>query len=212
MSGRSWNERFAVIDFETTGLSPNQGDRAIEIGIVMMENHRVVDSYQSLINPKMLLSAFITDFTGITNEMVAGAPTAEVVIPAALSFVGDAHLVAHNASFDKRFWSAEMARLGRSGEHSFLCTMLMARRLYPWAPNHKLGTLAALHRIIANGRHHRALADAEMTAELLSRMQRDLCRLYLGEAVSAAFLYQYQRIKRAIAKSVQQADHQLVVL
>jgi DNA polymerase III subunit epsilon len=200
-------DRFAVIDFETTGLSPNHGDRAIEIGVVMLENHRVVDTYQSLINPRMPLPAFITSFTGITNAMVADAPFAEDVLPAALAFVGNARLVAHNASFDKRFWCAEIDRIGRRSEHAFLCTMLLARRLYPWAPNHKLGTLAELHQIIASGRHHRALADAEMTAELLSRMQRDLRGLYLEEPVSAAFLDRYQRIKRAVARSLPQSHH-----
>jgi DNA polymerase III subunit epsilon len=197
-------DRYAVIDFETTGLSPNYGDRAIEIAVVIMENGRAVDAYQSLINPGMQLPAFITSFTGITDAMLASAPPAETVLPQALEFVGRAQLVAHNASFDKRFWSAEIARIGRRSEHAFLCTMLLARRLYPWAPNHKLGTLAELHRIIASGRHHRALADAEMTAALLTCIQRDLRGLYLGESVSAAFLDQYQRIKRAIARSVPQ--------
>jgi DNA polymerase III subunit epsilon len=202
MSRRSATDRFAVIDFETTGLSPTQGDRAIEIGVVMLEGYRVVDTYQSLINPGMSLPAFISAYTGITNEMVAGAPPAEVVMSEVLEFVGDTRLVAHNAAFDRRFWSAEVEGLGRRAGHEFLCTLLLARRLYPWAPNHRLGTLAEVHRIVANGRHHRALADAEMTAELFSRIQQDLRGLYQEEVVTAAFLDRYQRLQRAAARSV----------
>jgi DNA polymerase-3 subunit epsilon len=202
MSGRSARDRFAVIDFETTGLSPTQGDRAIEIGVVMLEGGRVVDTYQSLINPGMRLPEFIIGFTGITNEMVAGAPPAETVMPEVLEFVGDTHLVAHNAAFDRRFWGAEIEGVGRNAEHPFLCTLLLARRLYPWAPNHRLGTLAELHRIIANGRHHRALADAQMTAELFSRIQRDLGGLYGQEVISTAFLDRYQRLQRALVRAM----------
>jgi DNA polymerase III subunit epsilon len=202
MQRRRASDRFAVIDFETTGLSPTHGDRAIEIGVVMLEGNRVIDTYQSLINPGMPLPAFITAYTGITNPMVAGAPPAEVVMPQVLEFVGDCHLVAHNAAFDRRFWSAEVERLGRPTEHPFLCTLLLARRLYPWAPNHRLGTLAELHRIVANGRHHRALADAEMTAELFARIRRDLCELYRDDVVSQQFLGRYQRLQRAIARAM----------
>jgi DNA polymerase-3 subunit epsilon len=201
---RTAPERYAVVDFETTGLSPVHGDRAIEFAVVLMEDGRAIDAYQSLINPGARLPAFITAFTGITDAMVATAPPAAVVLPQALAFVGQAQLVAHNASFDKRFWCAEMARIGRHAEDAFLCTLLLSRRLYPWAPNHRLGTLAELHRIIASGRHHRALADAEMTAELLSRIQCDLRGLYRGEAATAAFLARYQRFKRTLALSVPQ--------
>jgi DNA polymerase III subunit epsilon len=202
MSRRNAYDRFAVIDFETTGLSPAQGDRAIEIGIVMLEGSRVAGTYQSLINPGMPLPAFITTYTGITNTMVTAAPPAAAVMPEVLEFVGNAHLVAHNAAFDRRFWGAEVERLGRQAEHPFLCTLLMARRLYPWAPNHRLGTLAELHRIVASGRHHRALADAEMTAALFARMRRDLCELYRDDDVSEVFLGRYQRLQRATARAM----------
>jgi DNA polymerase III subunit epsilon len=194
--------RYAVIDFETTGLNPHYGDRPIEIGIVLVENESVVDSYASLMNPGQPISPFITSFTGISNDMVKRAPRVDAVMKEALRFVGSARLVAHNASFDRKFWISEAARVGRAGEAPFLCTMLLARRLYPWAPNHQLGTLAKLHRIIAKGRHHRALADAGMTADLLTTMLHDLRRLYRGELVSESFLEKYQRIKKALAKSV----------
>jgi DNA polymerase-3 subunit epsilon len=119
-------------------------------------------------------------------------------------FVGDATLVAHNASFDKKFWQHELARIGRAPRSDFLCTVLIARRLYPWAPNHKLATLVHLHHIQVEGRHHRALADADMTAKLLLQMQTDLAALYAGhtEPVAApAFLAQYQKTAKAQVKA-----------
>jgi DNA polymerase-3 subunit epsilon len=112
-------------------------------------------------------------------------------------FVGTTPLVAHNAAFDRRFWQDELARIGLDPASDFLCTVLIARRLYPWAPDHKLATLVDLHRLPVDGRHHRALADAGMTAHLFLRMQRDLAALYAGEAVDAAFLRRYQATVKA---------------
>ena len=177
--------RIAVIDFETTGLSPNMGDRATEVAIVMMEDGDVVDRFQSLMNAGVRINSFIESFTGISNEMIAEAPPAEEVMADASRFVGDAPLVAHNASFDSRFWAAELTRVGwRSGAAPsnqyapFACTMLLSRRLYPEAMSFRLGSLAAFHDLSFASRAHRAMADAEVTAALLARIQRDLERRY----------------------------------
>jgi DNA polymerase III subunit epsilon len=86
--------RIAVIDFETTGLSPAQGDRATEVAIVMVEGGEVVGRFQSLMNAGVRISAFIESFTGISNAMVAGAPPAADVMAEASRFVGDAPMVA----------------------------------------------------------------------------------------------------------------------
>ena len=88
-----------VLDFETTGLSPQYGDRAIEIGAVLIENNRVTDRFQSLMNPGFRISSFITAYTGINNNMVKAAPPCEEVMEQFAEFVGDHPLVAHNASF-----------------------------------------------------------------------------------------------------------------
>jgi len=167
----------AVIDFETTGLSPAMGDRATEVAIVLVEGGKVVDRFQSLMNAGVRIPAFITGLTGITNAMVAGAPDAATVMADANRFVGNAPLVAHNASFDRKFWEAELGRAGQRASQPFACTMLVARRLYPQAPSHKLGVLVDYHRLPKAGRAHRALADAEMAASLLGQIQHDLrCR------------------------------------
>jgi DNA polymerase-3 subunit epsilon len=164
----------AVIDFETTGLSPALGDRATEVAIVLVEGGRVVDRFQSLMNAGVRIPSFITQLTGITNAMLAGAPDAAQVMADASRFVGDTPMVAHNASFDRKFWVAELQRLGLPAPQPYACTLLVSRRLYPQAPNHKLGSLVDFHRLPRGGAAHRALADAEMAAALLGQIQRDL--------------------------------------
>ncbi len=164
----------AVIDFETTGLSPTQGDRATEVAIVLVRDDRVVGRFQSLMNAGVRVSAFIEAYTGISNAMLADAPPAHEVMAEAARFVGDAPMVAHNASFDRRFWEAELSRLGLPARQPFACTMLVSRRLYPQAPSHKLGTLVDFHGLPRTGQAHRALADAEMAAALLGRIRHDL--------------------------------------
>lgn len=193
--------RYAVIDFETTGLSPNGGDRAIEIGAVIVEQGRIVDSHQTFIDPGVPIPPFITSLTGITSKMVAGAPKPRHAFEEILRFVDRSCLVAHNASFDRRFWESELCQAGLGGGQPFLCTMLMSRRLYPWADNHRLETLVELHGIKSPGRHHRALADATMTAELFKTIQRDITSLYDGEVINSAFLTKYQRLPKAKAKA-----------
>jgi DNA polymerase-3 subunit epsilon len=195
----------AVIDFETTGLSPTMGDRATEIAIVLLEGTRVVGRFQSLMNAGVRISAFIESYTGISNEMIRTAPPAEEVMREAERFVQGAPMVAHNASFDQRFWSAELNRLGGTvkTDHSFACTMLLSRRLYPQAGSYRLGSLAALHSIAPAGRAHRAMADAEVAAALLSRIQGDIQRQYEVDDAPHDLLVKLQRCQRkALPKAI----------
>ena len=189
--------RIAVIDFETTGISPAMGDRATEVAIVMMEGERVVDRFQSLMNAGVRIPAFITQLTGITNAMVAAAPPAAAVMSEARRFVGDAPMVAHNAAFDRKFWMDELARAGLDAPQAFACTVRLSRRLYPQAPSHKLGTLADYHRLPRTGQAHRALADAEMAAALLARIQTDLRASYRVAEPTHALLMALQTWPRA---------------
>lgn len=168
----------AVIDFETTGISPDAGARATEIAAVLVRDGRVVGRYQSLMNAGAWVSPFIEQLTGITNEMVRAAPPAAKVMREVADFVGAHPMVAHNASFDCRFWDAELGRIRRARVHAFACTMLLARRIYPEAPNHKLGTLVEFAGLPVAGRHHRALADAEMAASLLLKLEQELERRF----------------------------------
>ena len=188
-------ETLAVIDFETTGLSPQEGARATEIAAIVLQDGNIVRRYQSLMNAGVRIPYFITDLTGITNEMVRKAPPAAKVMQEVADFVGDLPLVAHNASFDRKFWEAELARVRRASQHAFACTMLTARRLYPTAPNHKLGTLAAFAHLPDTGKAHRAMADAEMTAHLLCHMEATLVERVKIPHLSHAILRALQRAK-----------------
>lgn len=187
----------AVIDFETTGMSPETGGRATEVAIVLLEDGQVVDRYQSLMNAGVWIPPFITQLTGITNAMVRDAPPAAEVMREAARFVGDAPMVAHNASFDRKFWQGELARLELAAPQPFACTVLLSRRLYPQAPNHKLGTLVDFHGLPRTGQAHRALADAEMAAALLGRIQQDLREQHGVPQPDHALLVGLQNCNRA---------------
>ena len=187
----------AVIDFETTGMSPGQGARATEVAIVLLEQGRVVDRFQSLMQTGAWVSPFITELTGITNQMLRTAPPAAEVMRDAARFVGDAPMVAHNASFDSKFWQAELELAGEAAPHAFACTVLLSRRIYPQAPSHSLGNLARYLQLPSTGRAHRALADAEMAAALLARMQQDLCARHALPWPEHDLLMQLQRCTKA---------------
>jgi DNA polymerase-3 subunit epsilon len=187
----------AVIDFETTGLSPAMGDRATEVAIVLVEDGRMVDRFQSLMNAGQRIPAFIEALTGISNAMLAAAPSAASVMADACRFVGGAPMLAHNAAFDRRFWQAELTLAGQTADHAFACSLLLSRRLYPQAPSHKLGALVDYHRLPKTGRAHRALADAEMAAALLGQIQTDLRRRHGVARADHAVLMALQRCSKA---------------
>lgn len=189
-------ETVAVLDFETTGLSPACGDRPTEIAIVLVRDGRIVDRFQSLMNPGRWIPYEVTSLTGITNDMVAEAPPVAKVMREAARFVGAIPIVAHNASFDSRFWKAELDHLSLPAGLPFACTMLLSRRLYPRLPNHRLGTLVDLLHLPKAARAHRALADAEMTSHLWCRITRDVMDIHgIGNA-SHDMLTRVQRASR----------------
>jgi len=101
------NDSVIVLDFETTGLSPQYGDRAIEIGAVLIEDNMTIERFQGLMDPGFRISSFIESYTGISNDMLKNAPPREEVMEQFAEFVGDYPLVAHNASFDRKFLDAE---------------------------------------------------------------------------------------------------------
>jgi DNA polymerase III subunit epsilon len=192
----------AVIDFETTGMSPAQGARATEIAAVLVEDGQIVGRFQSLMNSGAWIPPFIEQLTGISNAMLQAAPPARAVMHELLQFTRGCPLVAHNAAFDRGFWAAEAALAGADPDpaHQFACTLLLSRRLYPQAPNHRLGTLARFHHLPDHGRAHRALADALTTAQLLLRLQADVATRFAdtlaGRPVDHALLCQLQRMPR----------------
>jgi len=163
-----------ILDFETTGLSPDNGDRAIEIGAVKLENGVVTEHFQELMNPGRPVSAFIEDYTGISNAMLSTAAPCHEVMARFADFIQGQNLVAHNASFDKRFLDSELKRISSGYDGQFTCSLLLSRRLNQDAPNHKLGTLVNYKGIASNGNFHRALYDSQMTAKLWLAMLDDI--------------------------------------
>jgi DNA polymerase III subunit epsilon len=168
------NYSVVVLDFETTGLSPDCGDRTIEVGAVLVQENKITDRFQSLMNPGKRVSGFIEQYTGITNQMLRDAPPVAEVMGRFADFIGLHHLVAHNASFDRRFLDAELRRISLTRRQEFACSMLISRRLNPDAPSHSLETLVRYKKLSTDGVFHRALADAEMTAHLWMGMIGEL--------------------------------------
>lgn len=196
----------AVIDFETTGMTPAQGARATEVAIVLLDGAQVLDRFSSLMYTGVPIEPFVERLTGISNDLLEDAPPAAEVMRRAAQFVGQCPMVAHNAAFDSKFWQAELALAGLSAPQPFACTVLLSRRVYPDAPSHKLGNLVAHLGLARAARAHRALADAEMTAALLARLQADLAQRYQARWPSHTQLMALQRCKpQAMARHLQAA-------
>ncbi|TDF85822.1 PolC-type DNA polymerase III [Pseudomonas sp. H9] len=189
-------ERIAVIDFETTGISPGVNCRATEVAVVMLERGRIVERYQSLMNAGLPVPAFVAGLTGITTAMLRTAPPIAQVMSEVAEFVGDTPMLAHNASFDQKFWDYELAQIGRARSQRFACSMLLARRLMPAAPNHKLGTLTRWAGLPDTGTAHRAMADAEMAANLAQHLAGQLRKQGVN-AVSHQLFCSLQKVPAA---------------
>jgi ATP-dependent DNA helicase DinG len=161
------NNKFVVIDLETTGNSPKKGDKIIQFAAVVIENGKIVDRFSSLINPKMKIPIFIEELTGINDEMVINAPYFEELAGKIQTLLEDAYFVAHNVLFDLSFLQEELLYANQDGFYgSVIDTVEMARFLFPTIDSYKLNDLANLLGFSHN-RPHQADSDAEVTAELL---------------------------------------------
>ncbi len=164
---------FTVIDVETTGLSALK-NRIIEIGMVRVERLKIVSRFHSLVNPHTYIPAFITQFTSISNDDVKDAPAFEDLADRILEFCQDSVLTAHNLPFDYSFLSSEFSICGYHLPHfDTLCTLKLARRVFPFLKSRSLGSVA-IHLKIKNPEAHRALSDAETTARILIKLIRYL--------------------------------------
>jgi DNA polymerase-3 subunit epsilon len=187
-----------MLDFETTGLSPEAGDRITEVAALRIAGGRVVERYVSLVNCGVRIPPFIVQYTGITQEMVDNAPPADIVVPQLIDFIGADPLAAHNASFDEKFLMAEGALLGHACRHSALvCSLKLARRVFPGLSSYKLGQLSRALGIAFSSRAHRAEADAEVAAEVLLHIGRHLDRSYGVGRVEPDLLLSINRLAAA---------------
>jgi DNA polymerase III subunit alpha, Gram-positive type len=157
---------FVVFDLETTGAK-TPPCRVTEIGAYRIKNGQITEEFQTLVNPETTIPPFITQLTGISNQMVRRAPKFAEIAADFLDFIGDSVLVAHNAHFDIRFLNHEISRIYadyRVANHH-LCTVQLSRKLLPDIANHRLHTVAEYYSIIIKNRH-RASDDAFATARI----------------------------------------------
>ena len=159
------NRLYVVLDVETTGGKAGT-DRITEIGAVKLQAGEVLDTFNTLINPERHIPSFISRLTGISNAMVEGAPKFADIATQLTEFLQGAVFVAHNAKFDYGFIRSEFARCEILFDMPQLCTVVNMRRYYPSLASYSLGKLCAEFDIKLTN-HHRALADATATVELL---------------------------------------------
>lgn len=162
---------YTAVDIETTGLNPASCE-IIEISAVKVRDGQVVETFSQLVKPVCPVDGFISDLTGITNEMLADQPDISEVYPRFHVFLGDDLILGHNVSFDISFLNAANLALGGPG---LLCdyvdTLRVSRRLFPEMPHHRLSDLVCRCGI-QNDQEHRALSDAMATKECYDYMLR----------------------------------------
>ena len=167
--GQSFDDEYVVFDIETTGLNKEKC-KIIEIGAVKIRNREIVDRYSTFIDPGEKLSDEIVDLTNITDDMLEGQRPIETVLPEFLDFVGDDVLVAHNASFDTGFVRIKAEELGiEYRKNTILDTLELSRTLLKELKKHKLDVVAKHLGVSLEG-HHRAVNDAEATAEIFLKL------------------------------------------
>jgi DNA polymerase-3 subunit epsilon len=159
---------YAIIDLETTGGQPAQ-DRITEIAIFIHDGEKVIDQYETLLNPGRSIPFFITQLTGISDDMVRDAPKFHEVARKVVEMTEGCVFVAHNVRFDYSFLKKEFADLGYNYSRKTLCTVRLSRSLMPGQPSYSLGKLCQNIGIPLNGRH-RAAGDAAATAILFDRL------------------------------------------
>jgi len=189
----------AAVNTETTGLEPSAGDEIIQIGAVRALNGRLLrqEAIDQIIDPRIPLKPAGIPIHGITEDMVRGQPTIDVVLPVFHEFCADTVLVAHNAAFDMRFLQLKEARTGLKFDQPVLDTLLLSAVIHPNQESHKLEAIAARLGIDVIGRHT-ALGDAFVTGEVFLRMIPLLAEQgihTLREALDAARQTYYARVK-----------------
>lgn len=196
----SSSDEVVILDFETTGLSAND-DHIIEVGAAIVKGLKIIKTFSSLCDPGYRIPYFITDITGITNQMIKGKPRPEDVMYDLNEFIGKRPILAHNASFDSKFLYAEMNRINIDINNPVLCTLLLSRRLIQNASNHKLGTLKQYINFKEKEGHqdHRALDDVKVTVALWLHLRKCVENLSGSKKIDINF---YKKISKMPKKQV----------
>lgn len=169
---------YIVIDLETTGFSVNF-DEIIEIGAVFVKNRTIVDSFSCLIKPPFEIDDFMAERTGITNEMLGGAPNIADVLPDFLKKLGTGFIVGHHVSFDVNFLNRYS---NNSVQNDFIDTLRICRKLYPEMKSRKLTDMVEKFGLNQK-RAHRALYDCIATHELFEKCRNDILNFYIDYSV-----------------------------
>lgn len=162
------NLRFSVVDTETTGMSP-QFNRIIDIGVVIIENLKIAETWETMIDPQQDLDPWITYYTKIKNEHLTGKPKFMEIENKFSKYVNNSVFVAHNVGFDHSFISNELKRLDRDFNVPKLCTVKLTRKLLPHLENYHLDSVSGYYGIKIKNRH-RALPDAYATAQVFLKI------------------------------------------
>ena len=157
--------KFACLDTETTGLSPQGGGKICEVAVSISQNGQTLEEFSTLINPGFPMSPEVIAIHGITNEMVQGAPSFADILPRLVSLLDNCVLVAHNADFDLSFLQAEFESCGvRFPAYAVIDTLKLARKSGRFERN-RLGLIAQELGINCQG-WHRAMADTKMAEQI----------------------------------------------
>lgn len=159
---------YAIVDIETTGGHADQNG-ITEIAIFIHDGQKVIDSYSTLVNPEMPIPAFLESYTGITNQMVANAPTFNDISDKVYELLNNNIFVAHNVNFDYTFIRHHLHLSGVAFQSKKLCTVRLSRKLFPGLPSYSLGNLCTSLQIPLQNRH-RAFGDAAATVEVFNRI------------------------------------------
>ena len=166
--GQGLDETYVVFDLETTGFSPVK-NKIIEIGAVKIEHGKITDRFSEFVNPKTPIPFRIENLTGINDSMVIGAETIEEILPRFMDFCEGAVMVAHNAGFDMSFIKRNAQELGYEREYTVVDTVGLSRLLIPEISKYKLDNVAKALKIPLEN-HHRAVDDAECTAQIFLKL------------------------------------------
>jgi len=177
-------EMYVIVDIETTGGNKNTG-RITEIAAIKHDGEKVIDTFETLVNPERPIPPFVKRLTGISDEMVADAPLFSEIAEKFDHFTANTIFIAHNVNFDYRFLREEFRKIGMEYSRRKMCTVQLSRKAFPGLPSYSLGKIAKELSISLDG-HHRAAVDAKATAKLFEKIikkesQKDLFDLNFGK-------------------------------
>ena len=199
-------DTYCVFDLETTGFSPEKQDKITEIAICKVKNGEIIDEYTTFINPERNIPFNVQKLTHITDDMVKDAPTIEEALPDILDFIEGTTLVAHNADFDISFLNYFIEKEGYKERFTnyIIDTLMIAREIYYYLPNKKLGTIVEDLGIELEGAH-RAINDTRATAKMFVRMTEDLKKKNLD-------INNYAHSEKSISNIIGEKAYHVIIL